>query len=105
MKLVCAFLSLPVPSRYSTSCGFLSCNVVARTAPDYVEHGIVHKFLLVGYSGSGTSTIFKQVIFYLVIIGFAIFVCLLFYASWNFLLVWKNCIRQYMFEGLPLSKL
>ncbi|WJX89764.1 hypothetical protein P8452_71734 [Trifolium repens] len=60
MKLVCAFLSLPVPSRYSTSCGFLSCNVVARTAPDYVEHGIVHKFLLVGYSGSGTSTIFKQ---------------------------------------------
>ncbi|XP_073226741.1 extra-large guanine nucleotide-binding protein 1-like isoform X2 [Cicer arietinum] len=59
-KLVCVFLSLPVPSKYSTSCGFLSSNVVTRTVPDYVEHGIVHKFLLVGYSGSGTSTIFKQ---------------------------------------------
>ncbi|CAL5197653.1 unnamed protein product [Lathyrus oleraceus] len=59
-KLVCAFLSLPVPSRYSTSCGFLSSNVVARTVPDYTDHGVVHKLLLVGYSGSGTSTIFKQ---------------------------------------------
>ncbi|XP_061352524.1 extra-large guanine nucleotide-binding protein 1-like [Gastrolobium bilobum] len=59
-KLVCAFLSLPVPSKSSNSCGFLSSNVVTRTVPDYLEHGIVRKLLLIGYSGSGTSTIFKQ---------------------------------------------
>ncbi|XP_057416649.1 extra-large guanine nucleotide-binding protein 1-like isoform X2 [Lotus japonicus] len=59
-KLVCALFSLPVPSRPSTSCGFLSSNLITKTVPDYLEHGIVHKLLLVGYTGSGTSTIFKQ---------------------------------------------
>uniref|UniRef100_A0A0R0KSC3 Extra-large guanine nucleotide-binding protein 1 n=1 Tax=Glycine max TaxID=3847 RepID=A0A0R0KSC3_SOYBN len=55
--LVCALGSLPVPSnsKCSSSCGFLSCNVVTRPV-----HGIVHKLLLLGYTGSGTSTIFKQ---------------------------------------------
>ncbi|KAJ1436542.1 P-loop containing nucleoside triphosphate hydrolase [Sesbania bispinosa] len=65
-KLVCAFLSLPVPSnsKSSNSRGFLSSNVVTRMVPDYLEHGIVHKLLLVGCSGSGTSTIFKQAYWY-----------------------------------------
>nr|KYP65364.1 Guanine nucleotide-binding protein alpha-1 subunit [Cajanus cajan] len=63
-KLVCALLSLPVPSssnsKCSNSCGFLSSNPVTRPIPDHFEHGIVHKLLLLGYTGSGTSTIFKQ---------------------------------------------
>lgn len=59
-KLVCALLSLPVPSKSSNSCGEQITNPVSRTVPDYLEHGIVQKLLLVGYSGSGTSTIFKQ---------------------------------------------
>ncbi|XP_027359630.1 extra-large guanine nucleotide-binding protein 1-like isoform X3 [Abrus precatorius] len=59
-KLVCAFLSLPVPSRSSNSLGEQHSNLVSRTIPDYLEHGIVQKLLLVGCSGSGTSTVFKQ---------------------------------------------
>ncbi|KAI4327517.1 hypothetical protein L6164_019967 [Bauhinia variegata] len=59
-KLVCALLSLPVPSKSSNPCGELITNLVNRTVPDYLEHGVVQKLLLVGYSGSGTSTIFKQ---------------------------------------------
>ncbi|XP_061374446.1 extra-large guanine nucleotide-binding protein 1-like isoform X1 [Gastrolobium bilobum] len=59
-KLVCAFLSLPVPSKSSSSCGEQHSNLASRTNPDYLEHGIVQKLLLVGCSGSGTSTIFKQ---------------------------------------------
>ncbi|KAH1206544.1 Extra-large guanine nucleotide-binding protein 1 [Glycine max] len=61
-KLVCALLSLPVPSnsKCSSSCGFLSSNVATRPVPDHFEHGIVHKLLLLGYTGSGTSTLFKQ---------------------------------------------
>ncbi|KAL2333636.1 hypothetical protein Fmac_014849 [Flemingia macrophylla] len=63
-KLVCTLLSLPVPSnsysKCSNSCGFLSSNPVTRPVPDHFEHGIVHKLLLLGYTGSGTSTIFKQ---------------------------------------------
>ncbi|KAE9613014.1 putative guanine nucleotide binding protein (G-protein), alpha subunit [Lupinus albus] len=59
-KLVCAFLSLPVPSKSSYSCGEQHSNLANRTVPDYLEHGIVQKLLLVGCSGSGTSTIFKQ---------------------------------------------
>ncbi|KAL1340928.1 hypothetical protein AAHE18_09G050900 [Arachis hypogaea] len=47
-KLVCALLSLPIPSK---------CLILV---PDYLEHGIVQKLLLVGYGGSGTSAIFKQ---------------------------------------------
>ncbi|XP_004511982.1 extra-large guanine nucleotide-binding protein 1 isoform X2 [Cicer arietinum] len=59
-KLVCAFLSLPVPSKSSNSIGEQHSNMASRSIPDYLEHGIVQKLLLVGCSGSGTSTIFKQ---------------------------------------------
>lgn len=59
-KLVCAFLSLPVPSKSSNSLGEQPSSLASRTIPDYLEHGIVQKLLLVGCSGSGTSTIFKQ---------------------------------------------
>lgn len=59
-KLVCAFLSLPVPSKSSSSLGEQHSNMASRSIPDYLEHGIVQKLLLVGCSGSGTSTIFKQ---------------------------------------------
>ncbi|KAJ1415241.1 Zinc finger, FYVE/PHD-type [Sesbania bispinosa] len=59
-KLVCAFLSLPVPSKSSNSLGEQHSNLATRAIPDYLEHGIVQKLLLIGCSGSGTSTIFKQ---------------------------------------------
>ncbi|KAL2348439.1 hypothetical protein Fmac_002439 [Flemingia macrophylla] len=59
-KLVCAFLSLPVPSKSSNSLGEQPSSLASRAIPDYFEHGIVQKLLLVGCSGSGTSTIFKQ---------------------------------------------
>lgn len=59
-KLLCALLSLPVPSKSSSSMDQVNS---ARNAsfPDYMEQRTVQKLLLVGYNGSGTSTIFKQV--------------------------------------------
>ncbi|KAJ7952894.1 Extra-large guanine nucleotide-binding protein like [Quillaja saponaria] len=59
-KLVCAFLSLPVPSKSSNPCGEQNSVLVNRSVPEYLEQRILQKLLLVGYSGSGTSTIFKQ---------------------------------------------
>lgn len=59
-KLVCAVLSLPVPSKSSCASGDQVNNIVSHTAPDYLEQRALQKFLLIGYSGSGTSTIFKQ---------------------------------------------
>ncbi|XP_050388173.1 extra-large guanine nucleotide-binding protein 1 [Argentina anserina] len=59
-KLVCAVLSLPVPSKSSNSCGDSLSYVGSRVVPDYIEQRILQKILLVGYNGSGTSTIFKQ---------------------------------------------
>ncbi|KAE7999831.1 hypothetical protein FH972_004226 [Carpinus fangiana] len=59
-KLVCALLSLPVPSKVSNSCGEQVSNLVNRTVPDYLEQRTLQKLLLVGYNGSGASTIFKQ---------------------------------------------
>ncbi|XP_011004592.1 PREDICTED: extra-large guanine nucleotide-binding protein 1-like [Populus euphratica] len=60
MKLVCAFLSLPVPSKPSNSCGEQVNSLISRSIPDYLEQRTLLKLLLVGSSGSGTSTIFKQ---------------------------------------------
>ncbi|XP_052205189.1 extra-large guanine nucleotide-binding protein 1 [Diospyros lotus] len=59
-KLVCAVLSLPVPSKSANPCGEQVSNVVSRSLPDYLEQRSLQKLLLIGYNGSGTSTIFKQ---------------------------------------------
>uniref|UniRef100_A0A5B6Z6N9 Putative Guanine nucleotide-binding protein alpha-2 subunit n=1 Tax=Davidia involucrata TaxID=16924 RepID=A0A5B6Z6N9_DAVIN len=59
-KLVCAVLSLPVPSKSANPCGEQVNHVVSRTVPDYLEQRTTQKLLLIGYNGSGTSTIFKQ---------------------------------------------
>ncbi|KAF9678410.1 hypothetical protein SADUNF_Sadunf07G0032100 [Salix dunnii] len=60
MKLVCAFLSLPVPSKPSNSCGEQVNSLISRSVPDYLEQRTLLKLLLVGNTESGTSTIFKQ---------------------------------------------
>ncbi|XP_059623755.1 extra-large guanine nucleotide-binding protein 1 [Cornus florida] len=59
-KLVCAVLSLPVPSKSTNPCGEQVNHLVSRTVPDYLEQRTLQKLLLIGYNGSGTSTIFKQ---------------------------------------------
>lgn len=60
MKFICAALSLPVPPE--------SCDEVKNEAngisSDYVDQKPVKKLLLVGCDQSGTSTIFKQVIYF-----------------------------------------
>uniref|UniRef100_A0A7N0UKS7 Extra-large guanine nucleotide-binding protein 1 n=1 Tax=Kalanchoe fedtschenkoi TaxID=63787 RepID=A0A7N0UKS7_KALFE len=58
-KLVCALLSLPVPSKSSFSADQVG-NLGNTSFPDYIEQRIIQKLLLVGYNESGTSTIFKQ---------------------------------------------
>ncbi|CAL5347780.1 unnamed protein product [Camellia sinensis] len=60
-KLVCAVLSLPVPSKSANPCGEQVNNLVSRAMPDYTEQRTLQKLLLIGYSRFGTSTIFKQV--------------------------------------------
>ncbi|KAK6923426.1 Guanine nucleotide binding protein (G-protein), alpha subunit [Dillenia turbinata] len=59
-KLVCALLSLPIPSKSANSCGEQVHNLDARAVPDYLGQRTLQKLLLVGHYGSGTSTIFKQ---------------------------------------------
>ncbi|EPS58579.1 hypothetical protein M569_16233, partial [Genlisea aurea] len=59
-KLLCALLSLPTPSKSSQLCDEIISGTTNQTVPDYVERRAVQKLLLVGVSGSGTSTIFKQ---------------------------------------------
>lgn len=60
MKLVCAVLSLPFPSKAVISNGEEVNDLVVRALPDYLEKRTLQKLLLVGYKGSGTSTIYKQ---------------------------------------------
>ncbi|KAK9670702.1 hypothetical protein RND81_13G219200 [Saponaria officinalis] len=60
MKLVCALLSLPVPSKSKNhSTEEVNC-YVERPIPDYLGERGLQKLLLVGYNGAGTSTLFKQ---------------------------------------------
>lgn len=59
-KLLCAVLSLPVPSKSSNPSGEQVNSFGSRNVPDYLEQRTLQKILLVGCSGSGTSTIFKQ---------------------------------------------
>ncbi|XP_022740159.1 extra-large guanine nucleotide-binding protein 1-like isoform X2 [Durio zibethinus] len=59
-KLVCAVLSLPVPSKYSNPCMEPLSSMTSRSVPDYLEQRTLQKILLVGSTGSGSSTIFKQ---------------------------------------------
>ncbi|GAY42810.1 hypothetical protein CUMW_069740 [Citrus unshiu] len=59
-KLVCAVLSLPVPSKSSNPGAEQGSGLMSRSVPDYIERRTLQKLLLVGCSGSGTSTIFKQ---------------------------------------------
>ncbi|XVF61919.1 hypothetical protein PTKIN_Ptkin08bG0173600 [Pterospermum kingtungense] len=59
-KLVCAVLSLPVPSKFSNPCGESLNSMTSRSVPDYLERRTLQKILLVGSTGSGSSTIFKQ---------------------------------------------
>lgn len=61
-KLVCAVLSLPVPSKSSNPGAEQGSGLMSRSVPDYIERRTLQKLLLVGCSGSGTSTIFKQVL-------------------------------------------
>ncbi|KAJ0961059.1 hypothetical protein J5N97_000960 [Dioscorea zingiberensis] len=60
MKLICSFLSLPIPSKAINSSGKEAIKMLDRAVPDYFEQRALQKLLLVGYHGSGTSTIFKQ---------------------------------------------
>ncbi|KAD7479420.1 hypothetical protein R6Q59_008247 [Mikania micrantha] len=60
-KLVCAVLSLPVPSKTVNATGeLLSNNTLGQSMPDYFDQISPRKLLLIGCCGSGTSTIFKQ---------------------------------------------
>ncbi|GAB2282544.1 hypothetical protein Dimus_017085 [Dionaea muscipula] len=59
-KLVCAMLSLPVPSKSRCLYGEQTSPTVNRNHLDYLAERTLEKLLLVGYNESGTSTIFKQ---------------------------------------------
>ncbi|KAI3722553.1 hypothetical protein L2E82_33593 [Cichorium intybus] len=59
-KLVCAVLSLPVPSKSIYPSGDQLSNTLSQSIPDYFDQNAPRKLLLIGCCGSGTSTIFKQ---------------------------------------------
>jgi hypothetical protein len=60
VKMLYPFLSLPAPVSSSTGSGE-DANDIFPAYPDVVEESQVQKLLLLGYEGSGRSTIFKQV--------------------------------------------
>ncbi|GFQ04530.1 extra-large guanine nucleotide-binding protein 1 [Phtheirospermum japonicum] len=59
-KLLCAVLSLRVPSKSSQPCGEQATSMNSRSLTDYLEQRAIQKLLLIGYNVSETSTIFKQ---------------------------------------------
>ncbi|CAM6049014.1 unnamed protein product [Sphagnum compactum] len=59
VKMLYPFLSLPAPVSSSTGSGE-DANDIFPAYPDVVEESQVQKLLLLGYEGSGRSTIFKQ---------------------------------------------
>ncbi|WOL19566.1 hypothetical protein Cni_G28368 [Canna indica] len=60
IKLICPVLSLPFPSKDANRSGEEVNNLVKRAVSDYLDKKALHKLLLIGNHGSGTSTIFKQ---------------------------------------------
>ncbi|RZR96027.1 hypothetical protein BHM03_00024953, partial [Ensete ventricosum] len=62
MKLLCPVLSLPFPSKVANSSEEEVNNLFNRAVSECFDIKALQKLLLVGHHGSGTSTIFKQVL-------------------------------------------
>ncbi|KAK9164040.1 hypothetical protein Syun_004942 [Stephania yunnanensis] len=60
IKLICAALSLPTPPKIEIPTSEEVNKLVSGFFPEYVKQQKRRKLLLVGYKGSGTSTIYKQ---------------------------------------------
>uniref|UniRef100_A0A7N0T1P9 Uncharacterized protein n=1 Tax=Kalanchoe fedtschenkoi TaxID=63787 RepID=A0A7N0T1P9_KALFE len=60
MKLVCKFLSLPVPISLAQTGNEIADNLENGVNPDQLKKKSLYKLLLVGFSNSGTSTLHKQ---------------------------------------------
>lgn len=59
-RLVCALFSLPVPPESPSRSKEDPTTFSSKSVPAYMEKESVHKILLFGVEGSGTSTLFKQ---------------------------------------------
>lgn len=62
-RFICSLFSLPVPPANPPGTKEDPSTYSSRSVPEYLEQGRVQKLLLFGLEGSGTSTIFKQVLF------------------------------------------
>ncbi|CAN6460994.1 unnamed protein product [Victoria cruziana] len=60
IRLMCSLFSLPVLPGDSQESHHDASNYSTRSVPQYLDHKRLHKLLLLGLPGSGTSTIFKQ---------------------------------------------
>ncbi|KAK3034034.1 hypothetical protein RJ639_032956 [Escallonia herrerae] len=61
-RFICSIFSLPVPPENPHGPKEDPTTFSGRSVPEYLEQGRVQKVLLFGLEGSGTSTIFKQII-------------------------------------------
>ncbi|KAJ6418654.1 hypothetical protein OIU84_001927 [Salix udensis] len=60
-RFICSLFSLPVPPGKNPNGPKEDPTTFSgRSVPEYLEQGRIHKLLLFGLEGSGTSTIFKQ---------------------------------------------